>query len=198
MQFMTVMQNPSHAHWEMAKTVLKYLKQTIDYALTLGGQGEPELSGYSDADFANDVAGRKSVTGLVFTMGSGAISRSSKKQSLTALSTAEAEYIAVSAATQEALWLRAILRQVGRDPIGPTTIRCDNQAALELSKDHGSHHARTKHIDIRHHFVRDHIRLKNILLVYCPTDDQTADILTKALTKDKHRKFTLALGLSPA
>ncbi|THG96936.1 hypothetical protein EW145_g7692 [Phellinidium pouzarii] len=189
--------NPGIAHWTEAKHVLRYLLGTLDYGLTLGGKGSDlELRGYADADWGSNEH-RHSITGYVFYLGIGAVSWQSKKQQTTALSSGEAEYMALSAATQEALWLRSVLSELGYAQATPTVIACDNQAAIALTSD-SILHARVKHIDIRHHFIRDHVAAGHIVSEYVPTADQTADILTKGLPKPAHRTHSASLGLSRA
>jgi hypothetical protein len=113
------------------------------------------------------------------------------------LSTTESEYVAVTHAAKEALWLRSLIEQLFGTTLSPTTLYSDNQSAIALSKDH-QYHARTKHIDIRFHFIRWIIEQGSIRLIYCPTDDMIADTLTKALPSAKVKHFASELGLSTA
>ena len=110
------------------------------------------------------------------------------------LSTAESEYVAATHAAKEALWLRRLINEISHSPIEPITLYPDSQSAIALTKD-GSYHARTKHIDIRYHFIRFVVQNGSINLIYCPTKDMTADILTKALPNIKAKHFAYALGL---
>jgi hypothetical protein len=185
-------QNPGPAHWNAVKRVFAYLAGTRNLRLTFGGNKQ-ELLGYSDADGSMHEE-RRAISGHAFLLDGGAVSWSSKKQEVVALSTTEAEYVAVSHATKEALWLRSLIAKLYGRPAGPTTLLCDNQSAIALSKDH-QYHAKTKHIDIRFHFVRWVISEGNMKLVYCPTDDMVADTLTKALPSPKAKHFAHALGL---
>ena len=123
------------------------------------------------------------------------MSWNSKRQPTVALSTAEAEYMAASQATKEVLWLKQLLGELGFVQSQPVPIRSDNQGCIALTKN-PAYHSRTKHIDIRHHFIRDSVEVGDIELRYCVTDDMTADVLTKALAREKHEKHTAALGLS--
>ena len=127
-------------------------------------------------------------------MDGGAISWSSKKQELVTLSTAEAEYVAATHAAKECIWLRRLTGEILPPVTEPTTLHCDNQAALKLAQD-DNYHARTKHIDQRYHFIRDVVKRGHVELEYCPTDDMTADILTKALPRWKVSQHTRGLGL---
>lgn len=152
------------------------------------------LIGYSDADWAGDMDDRHSTSGNVFSLACGAVSWLSKKQATVALSTAEAEYVALSTATQEAIWLRRLLADMGEPPEGPTEIYEDNQGAISMAKNPVGH-ARTKHIDIRYHFVRERVQDGAITLKYIGTDEMVADILTKPLPKHRFEKLVTKLGM---
>ena len=186
-------QNPGQAHWEGVKRVISYLGSTKDHWLTFGGRGKTLVEGFCDADWASQ-KDRHSISGYCYHIGQGTISWSSKKQQIVALSTTEAEYIAQSHAAKEALWLRTFIGELRGKPTQPLTIHCDNQGAIALSKDN-KFHARTKHIDIRHHFIREAIEDRKLSVVYIPTDDNPADIFTKPLAKAKFRRFVELLGL---
>jgi hypothetical protein len=140
---------------------------------------------------------RKALTGYAFMINGGAVSWSSKQQSIVSLSTTESEYVASTEAAKEALWLRSMLAQLFTPLDSPTTLFGDNQSAIALAKDH-QYHARTKHIDVRFHFIRWVIEQGSLRLVYCPTDDMVADTLTKALPSAKVKHFASALGLRSA
>ena len=173
----------NNKQWIGVKRVLKYLKGTLMYGLKFyAHEEEPELFGYSDADWAGDVDTRRSTSGYVFQIGSSTISWSSKKQATVAKSSTEAEYVALSSATQEAVWLRSLMGDLGRQLDAPTIIYEDNQGAVELAKN-AKYHNRTKHIDICHHFVRERVISNEIQVIYCPTRDMIADIMTKGLAK---------------
>ena len=190
---------PTEAHLSAVKRIFRYLKGTVDLALRYQKtetDGEFSLIGYSDADWANDRDDRHSVTGNLFKVAGGAISWLSKKQSVVALSTAEAEYIALSSAAQEAIWLKRLIGELGMamDKEKPVCLLEDNQGAIALAKNPVGH-ARTKHIDMRHHFIREAVTGKCVTLQYCPTEKMVADILTKPLPRDKFEKFRLDLGI---
>ena len=129
-------------------------------------------------------------------MGRGAVSWNSKKQHIVVLSSTEAEYVALTHAAKEALWLRTFLSEIGGSPFGPMTIHCDNQGAIALAKDN-KFHARTKHIDIRYHFIQECVEDKKIMVQYVPMEENTADVFTKGLAKPKFQQFVAQLGLSP-
>ena len=141
-----------------------------------------KITGYADSDWASDKDTRRSVTAYVYTLGGAAVSWTSRLQQTVALSSAESEYMAASAASQEAIHLRRLLESLGFKQEGPTVIYDDNQGAIAMTKNPVMHR-RTKHIDIRHHFVREAVARGDVTLVYVPTSEQAADLLTKALTR---------------
>jgi hypothetical protein len=143
--------NPGIEHWEAAKRVFRYLKGTREMWLSYGGQRR-ELQGYADADgsMAKD---RRAVSGYAFLIHGGAISWSAKRQEIVSLSTTESKYVAATSAVKEALWLRSLITQLFDITLNATTLFSDNQSAIALTKDH-QYHARTKHIDVRFHFIR--------------------------------------------
>jgi hypothetical protein len=187
--------NPGEAHWEGMKRIFRYLAGTKDRTLTYGEERH-ELLGYTDADGASQPH-RRAISGYAFLIDGGAVSWSSRKQELVTLSTAEAEYVAATHAAKECIWLRRLIGEIFPRLIDQTTLFCDNQAALRLATD-DNYHARTKHIDIRFHFIRQTVEDGSINLIYCSTDDMTADILTKALPRWKVATHTLGLGLRRA
>ena len=152
------------------------------------------LLGYSDADWANDMDDRRSTTSNVFTMSGGAISWLSQKQTTIALSTAEAEYVALGSATQEAIWLYQLLNDLKIDTKGSIEIMEDNQSTIAMAKSSVGH-KRTKHIDIKHHFIRETVQTRKITLSYCPTANMLADIFTKRLPRTQFEKLRDGLGL---
>jgi hypothetical protein len=161
--------------------------------LTYGGD-KRGLEGYVDADGASQEH-RRAISGYVFLVDGGVISWSSKKQELVTLSTTEAEYVAATHAAKEAIWIRRLIGELFEPIDKPTTLFSDSQSAIALAHD-GHYHARTKHIDIRYHFIRYIIEAGTIKLVYCPTNEMTADTLTKALPSTKAKHFATALGLT--
>ena len=117
----------------------------------------------------------------------------SKKQNTVALSSAEAEYVALSSAAQESLWMRRLNSELGNPPEGPTIILEDNQSAIAMAKN-PQFHGRAKHIDIRHHFIREQVSDGIIELKYCPTQEMVADMLTKGLAQQRFCLFEKWLG----
>ena len=172
-------ENPGWKHWEAVKQIFRYLLGTKKLELTYGGD-ERGLVGYVDADGASQDH-RRAISGYVFMVDGGAVSWSSKKQELVTLSTTEAEYVAATHAAKEAIWLCRLLTELSGSINTPTMLFSDSKSSIALTHD-GHYHARTKHIDIRYHFIHYIIEAGTIKLVYhCPTNDMTADILTKAL-----------------
>jgi hypothetical protein len=184
--------NPGAAHWEAVKRIFRYLKGTRELWLSYGGR-EVDLEGYADAD-GSMMEDRRAISGYAFIVNGGAVSWSAKRQEIISLSTTESEYVAATYATKEALWLRSLIFEVFGKTLPPTTLFSDNQSAIALAKEH-QYHARTKHIDIRFHFIRWIIEEGKIRLVYCPTEEMVADVLTKALPSPKVKHFAHALGL---
>lgn len=171
---------------------MRYLKGTSGNRLEYSQEGNPQLTGYTDADWGGDADTRKSTTGYVFNKMGGAISWNCKRQEVVALSTCEAEYIALSRTTQEALWWQQLLEQFDGNQSVP--IMCDNQSAICVARNQGFN-PRTKHISIRYHFVRDALDQGNVTLDYVSTKQQPADGFTKSLTKQNHEAFKKLLGI---
>ena len=183
------------SHWAAAKRILKYLKTTQDLHIKFSGNSKGELIGFADANWAGDVDTRRSTTGYVFFLNSGVISWNSKRQPTVATSSTEAEYMSLYSATQEAIWLRLLLKDLEYTDNAATTIFQDNQGCISLAKN-PVYHARTKHIDIKFHFLREKVMDEVIVLEYKPTEEMVADGFTKALPKDKHTKFLTTLNLT--
>ena len=189
------MSRPSRVHLMGVKRIMRYLKGTLNFALKFSvDESNPALIGYSDADWAGDADTRKSTSGYVFKIGNGTVSWSSKKQPTVAKSSTEAEYVALSSATQEAIWLRRLMVNLGRKMDTPTIVYEDNKGAIELAKN-DEYHSGTKHIDVCHHFVRERVLSKEIDVQYCPTEQMIADIMTKGLSKISFEKIRSMLGI---
>jgi hypothetical protein len=187
---------PGEEHQRALDRVFWYLQATKDWHLVFQ-QGTPEglsLTGFMDADWANELSDRSSTSGYTYKLAGGAISWSSKKQSSIALSSTEAEYIAGAHAAKEAIWLRRLLSKLGLPDHDPTTLRMDNQSAIAIAKN-PQFHDRTKHIEVRYHFLRHKIEEEEIELDYVPTNEQVANILTKGLNREKHTRFSKEMGL---
>ncbi|XP_046848062.1 secreted RxLR effector protein 161-like [Xenia sp. Carnegie-2017] len=181
---------PLKEHWVAAKNVLRYLKGSLDYEICYRmGCQNLKLIGYSDADWASCAVDRRSVSGYCFSLSKEGplISWKSKKQQTIALSSCESEYVALSLAVQEALHLVQLLAKL-IELEDPVEIYEDNQGTIALSKDPVSRQ-RTKHIDVKYHFIRSNINAGNVVVNYCPTDDMVADIFTKPVTRNKLMNF---------
>jgi len=171
---------PTESHWQALKRVVRYCKGTLDYGTVLGGSfAVPILVGYADADWGSCEDTRRSRTGYTFHLGVGCVSHQSKKQATVALSTAEAEYMALSSATQELKWLRQLLGELGFKQ-NLTEIFQDNQACFQMAKGNVNHQ-RSKHIDMRYHFIQEAVAAGEMKLTWVPTTDMVADIMTKVL-----------------
>lgn len=182
--------NPDSSHFNAAKRVLRYLKGTEKFCLVFKGSQTSKftLHGFTDADWAADTNDRKSIGGYCFYLNDSLVSHMSKKQRTVALSTAESETHAAMQATKEAIWLRNLLEELGYKQRGATTIFCDNQAAIALSRN-PEFHSRSKHVDIQYHFLRYHVENHTVDLKYVGSEDMAADGLTKPLTQHKHNRF---------
>jgi hypothetical protein len=186
---------PTDGHLKVALEVIDHLGSTRDMRLTLGGKtAKPELQGWVDADWGGCHDTRRSTTGHIFMLGDSAIVWTSRRQATVASSTVEAEYVAVSEAARETVWLRGLLGELGISLKDATPLWCDNQGAIRLARNPGTHR-RTKHIDIRWHLIRELVADGVVRLGYVPTASQVADILTKALMRAPHQSLRASLGL---
>ncbi|KAH9723672.1 hypothetical protein KPL70_007193 [Citrus sinensis] len=187
------MSNPGKEHWKAVKWILRYLRGTSGHGLIYGGQRRDNslIVGYVDADYAGDLDRRRSLTGYLFTFNNCTINWKSQLQSVVALSTTEAEYTAAAEAIKEAIWLKGMLKELGVNQRS-VVVHCDSQSAICLSKNQ-THHERTKHIDIKVHFIRLEVSKATVMLQKIHTDDNVADMLTKAVPGAKF-KFCLDLA----
>ena len=187
---------PGIEHQHALDRAFRYIRATSDRKLVYqrDNPNGTTLKGFVDADWASDVNDRKSTSGFIFMLAGGAISWGSKKQSAVALSSTEAEYIAAAHAAKEVVWLRRLLLELKQKVEGPTILAMDNQSAITIAHN-PEFHDRLKHIEIRHHFLRQKIEEGELGLEYTPTGDQVADILTKGLVREKHDRFAEAMGV---
>ncbi|XP_074318246.1 secreted RxLR effector protein 161-like [Silene latifolia] len=181
------MGDPGKEHWQAVKRIFRYLKGTSDVGLIYGGDRECLVSGYSDSDYAGDVDSRRSMTGYVFTLGGSVVSWKATLQPTVTLSTTEAEYMALTAAAKEGIWLKGLVSDLGLHQ-EQAIVFCDSLSAICLAKDQ-VHHERTKHIDVRYHFLRNEKRIK---VNKVGTADNPADMFTKPVP---HSKFQHCLDL---
>lgn len=177
-------ENPSQTDVIAVKKILRYLAGTRDKGIKyLKGGNINMLNAYCDSDYANDVTTRRSTTGFVIMFSNGPISWCSKRQPIVTLSSTEAEYIAAADCCKETLYLKSLLCELLHCKIN-ITLNIDNQSSIQLIKT-GSFNKRSKHIDVRYYFIHEHFIKGNIIVNYCPTDQQVADIFTKPLGKVK-------------
>ena len=186
-------QNLGLAHWEAVKRVIIYLGATKYLWLTFGGKSETPVEGFCDADWASQKH-RHSILGYLFHFRQGAISWSSKKQNIIALSSTEAEYIAQTHAAKEAMWMKNFLDEIQGPRGGPIVVNCNNQGAIVLAKD-SKFHSCTKHINLHYHFMREVVEDGRLSMNYIPTNENVLDIFTKALAHPKFVHFVEMLGL---
>lgn len=181
--------------WVAAKRILRYLKGTIGKKIVYsrGSQNDVKITGFCDADFAGDPEDRRSTTGFVFLVSGGAVTWNTKKQPTIALSTTEAEYMALTTAVQETMWLNNLQKEIvpGAEKI---ILHVDNQSALQLAKN-AVYHNRTKHIDVKHHFVREALEADLLELKYISTKNMTADIFTKPLARPIIEQHSRSMGV---
>jgi hypothetical protein len=176
--------NPGPEHWKAAKQVLRYLKGTKSHGLRYRHDGNRELFGYQDSDWAGDRDTRRSTSGFGFILADALISWRSKLQTSVALSSTEAEYMACCFATREAVWLRRLLKEAGLQVQAPTILHEDNSGCVSLA---GNWRAdqRTKHIDVQYHYVREQVEAKTVQLKRVATNKMIADALTKPTPRPK-------------
>ncbi|KAL5769249.1 hypothetical protein ACOSQ2_016032 [Xanthoceras sorbifolium] len=186
------MNNPGKIHWEAVKWILRYLRGTTNKTLCFKG-GDTTLTGYVDADLAGNVDIRKSTTGYVYTLGGTAVSWVSQLQKIVALSTTEAEYVAVTEASKEMVWLQSFLGELGKKQ-EDNVLYCDSQSAIHLAKN-PSFHSRTKHIQLRYHFIRSLLEDGILKLEKISGAQNPADMLTKTATTDKLKLCSASVGL---
>ncbi|UYV68867.1 hypothetical protein LAZ67_6001370 [Cordylochernes scorpioides] len=187
--------DPRRQHWNAARRVLRYLKGTSCLRITYRKSNEA-LHGYADADWGGNLVDRKSHTGIVYFLARGPIAWESKKQQTVTLSSTESEYIALCEAGKEAVYLRALLDEMGFGELlnGPTVLKTDNQGAQQLARN-PVYHARTKHIDIKWHYIRSICSDGLVEVVHTPTQENVADILTKGLPRFLYEKHVTGFGM---
>jgi len=186
------MSNPGKQHWEAVKWILRYLKGTSDLSLCFGGR-EISLHGYVDSDMAGDIDGRRSTTGYVFTLGSAAVSWISRLQKTVALSTTEAEYVAITEASKEMIWLQSFMKELGKGQENGK-LHSDSMSVIHLAKN-AAFHSRTKHIQLRYHFIRSLLEDGALTLEKIHTSENPADMFTKCVNLEKLKLCSASVGL---
>lgn len=180
-------------HWKAAKRVLRYLKGTMNAGLVYGPDSNP-LIGYTDSDWGNCHVDRRSHSGFLFVLSGCPITWDAKKQKTVALSSCEAEYMALAECAKEAIFLQRFLKELGFNDLSNVTIYGDNLGAIKLAEN-PVFHQRSKHIDIKYHYVRDALRSENLNIKHVSTTDMVADMLTKGLPKRKHLECLEKAGM---
>ncbi|GKB42903.1 hypothetical protein Tco_0887845 [Tanacetum coccineum] len=175
------MVEPGREHWEAVKRIIRYIKGTSDVALCFG-ESDLIVKGYVDSDYAGDLDGSKSTTRYVFTLSGGTVSWVSKLQSVVAMSTTEAVYVAAGQASKEAVWLKMLLEELGHEQ-EKITLFCDNQSALYLARNPALY-SKTKHIRVQYNFIHEKVEEETVDMQKIHTHDNVADYLTKAINCD--------------
>lgn len=184
------MEKPTKIQWNAVKRIFKYLNGTRSLGLRFETHQDAHLKAYSDADYAGEVQTRRSTTGCLMLWGSSVLAWTSQRQSVVALSTTDAEYMAACHVVKEVIRFKRLIKDLSGIQQFATTLYLDNQSAIELIKN-PVFHKRTKHIDIRFHYIRERYADKEFQLEYVNTKEQTADIFTKPLTRllfEQHRR----------
>ncbi|WVZ48786.1 hypothetical protein U9M48_000195 [Paspalum notatum var. saurae] len=185
---------PTTDHWTAVKRILRYVQGTIGYGLKLQKSPSMLVSAFSDADWAGSIDDRRSTSGFYIFLGSNLISWSARKQATVSRSSTEAEYKAMANATAEIIWIQTLLKELGLDSPKSARLWCDNLGATYLSAN-PVFHARTKHIEVDYHFVRERVAQRLLDIQIISTHDQIADGLTKVLSTTKLRGFCCNLNL---
>ena len=187
------MADPGKEHWNAVKRILRYIKGTSGAALCFGGS-EFIVRDYVDLDFAGDIDKRKYTTGYVFTLANGTVSWLSKLQTVVALFTTEAEYMATTQACKEAIWIQRLMEELGHKQ-KKITVYCDSQSALHIARN-PAFHSRTKHIDVQYHFVREVVEGGTGDMQKIHTKDNLVDVMKKPINSDKFKWCRSSYGLS--
>jgi hypothetical protein len=171
-----------------AKHILRYLHGTVGYGLRYVSCGDVKLQGYTDSDWAGSVVDQKSTSGCCFSLGSGMISWLSRKKTLVEFNTSKEEYISVSVASREAVWLRKLLARILYLELEPNLLRCDNKSCVKLTENPIFHEI-YKNIEIKYHYIWEMVERRAVELQYISMDEQITNILTKSLSRVKYEYF---------
>lgn len=185
--------NHGSAHWRAVKRIFRYLRGTMNAKLRYTKSNDG-ITAYSDADWGSEIDGRRSCSGYVINISNASVCWMSKRQAIVALSSTEAEYIALSSATCELIWLKQLADELDKNIAKNITIYCDNQSTIKLGAS-DAYRPRTKHIDIRYHHIRQLIEAKVVDIKFVPTTQNAADALTKAVSAEKTNYCSKAMGL---
>jgi hypothetical protein len=191
------MEKPKSSHLMAVKRILGYVRGTIDYGIMFTGAErgkECKLMGYTDSNWCGDVEDRKSTAGYMFYYGEAPISWCSKKEPVVALSSCEAEYIAASLSTCQAIWLKNLVEEISQEKCDSITLKIDNVSAINLAKNPIAH-GRSKHIELRFHYLREQVDNGNLSLMHCRSEEQVADLLTKAVSVQVFQRLRDLMGV---
>jgi hypothetical protein len=175
------MHNPSEEHMNAVIRILRYLKSSPGKGLMFSKNNRLDVEGYTDADWAGSILDRKSTSGYFTFVGGNLVTWRSKKQKVVARSSAEAEFRGMAKGLCELLWLRRLLMEISYGPNMEMNLFCDNKAAIDISQN-PIQHDRTKHVEIDRHFIKQNLEEKIIRFVFVKSENQLADILTKAVS----------------
>ncbi|XP_019101870.1 PREDICTED: uncharacterized protein LOC109133316 [Camelina sativa] len=188
------MQLPTHAHWDAALRVVRYLQGSPGQGILLSSDNDLQLTGWCDADWAGCPVNRRSLTGWFVSLGNSPLSWRSKKQNVVSMSSAEAEYHSMSLTLRELKWLKGLLEDLGVQQAQPIDLHCDSQAAIHIAAN-PVFHERTKHVELDFHNVRDAAKARLIRLHFVRSASQLADVFTKALGRRDFEGLIGKLGL---
>ena len=188
------LQSPTTDHWTAVKRILRYLQHTLGTGLKIKKESSTLISAFSDADWAGSVDDRRSTSGFAIFLGCNLVSWSARKQATVSRSSTEAEYKSLANATAEIIWIQTLLQEMKVPSPPAAQIWCDNIGATYLSAN-PVFHARTKHIEVDYHFVRERVAQRLLEVRFISTNDQVADGFTKALCSRKLEMFKYNLNL---
>lgn len=190
------MKSPITQHLAAVKHIFRYVSGTLNFSCYYEKMGnlEPKLVGYCDSDLASDVDDCKSTTGTIFFFGSSIITWLSQKQKIVALSSCKAEYIAAMTAACQGIWLERLMVDLLKKEVERFELRIDNKSAISFCKN-PVHHERSKHIDMKYHFIRECVEVGKMEAEHISLEKQRADVLTKALGRVKFLKMRQKLGV---
>ncbi|KAD2804205.1 hypothetical protein E3N88_37582 [Mikania micrantha] len=187
------MHQPQVSHMEAVWRIIRYLKGTAGHGILFKTNGHLEIQGYTDADWAGSKDNRRSTAGYFTMVGGNLVTWRSKKQKVVALSSAEAEFRGIARGMAEVLWLKKLLTEIGFPPDKAIKVMCDNKAAIQISEN-PVQHDRTKHVEVDRHFIKEKIEAGIVVLPFVPSEDQVADILTKAVNKNAFNNCLIQLS----
>lgn len=191
------MSKPTEMHLSAAKRVFRYLQGTTGFGIFYQQKGNEELVGFTDSDYAGCVDDRKSTSGYAFILGEGAVAWCSRKQPIVTLSTTEAEFVAVAACAWQLVWMKRVLQKIGYNGSASPVIYYDNSSTIKLSRNPVMH-GKSKHIDVRFHFLRNLVNEGALQLSFCGTQQQVSDIFTKPIKLEAFLEFINKLGVCDA